>query len=428
MSRLSCTALTLQPIRLTQLMVGLLTFILSAQLWAEPEPAELSAEELQLINEAFGGDEKQAEPAGLSVIPQLSSASQSPTAGAGSGLELSLILDTALAAFGRAERTGSAAQLGAHDPRENGFNLQQLEMHIASNVDQLFRIESNIVYAQFGVEVEEAYLKTLSLPGALQVRAGQMLTRFGRLNPSHPHSWSFLDQPLILGKLFGPEGSRGLGAELSWLAPTHWMLELIGSVTDSRGACCMRSFLGGEGGSRELRGPQDLSLTASLRQFWSLSDAVGLLFGLSYQGGPNPSGPSNRSELFGADLNLRIRPRSQAGLSSLTWQLEWISRRRQYPRELLIDHGGYTSLVYEWSRQWSAGARWEWVSGLEADPLDPLWAQAQQRSAAQLTYRPSHFSRLRLQLNRNHPPHMPAFFSAFLGLEGVIGAHGAHDY
>lgn len=68
-----------------------------------------------------------------------------------------------------------------------------------------------------GVEIEEVYATTTSLPANLQLRAGQFLTRFGRFNPTHPHTWDFVDQPLIIGNFFGPDGNRGVGAELSYL-------------------------------------------------------------------------------------------------------------------------------------------------------------------------------------------------------------------
>ena len=55
-------------------------------------------------------------------------------------------------------------------------------------VDPYFRFDSNLVFSQFGVEIEEAYATTLDLPANLQVRAGQFLTRFGRINATHPHA------------------------------------------------------------------------------------------------------------------------------------------------------------------------------------------------------------------------------------------------
>jgi hypothetical protein len=104
---------------------------------------------------------------------------------------LSLILDTAFAAFGG----GAPDQRGAHDPSRTGFNLQQLELHASAAVDPFFRFDANLVFALFGVEIEEAYVTSLALPGGLQARAGQFLTRFGRRNPARATAGSAPSSP-----------------------------------------------------------------------------------------------------------------------------------------------------------------------------------------------------------------------------------------
>ena len=78
---------------------------------------------------------------------------------------------------------------------------------VMAGLSVIERIESlaDRFQAEFGVEVEEAYLTTLALPANLQVRASQFLTRFGRLNSTHPHAWDFTDQPLVNGRFFGGE-------------------------------------------------------------------------------------------------------------------------------------------------------------------------------------------------------------------------------
>ncbi len=163
-------------------------------------------------------------------------------------LDLSFILDAALAAFSSKE----PLQQGDHDPTHNGFNFQQLELSVRSVVDPYLRFDSNIVFRPEGVEIEEAYVTTLDLPANLQVRAGQFLTRFGRLNNTHPHAWDFVDQPFAFSRVFGGEGNRGLGVEASWLTPLPWYVELVGSATDAHGEGTARSFLGRGGGPRHV--------------------------------------------------------------------------------------------------------------------------------------------------------------------------------
>ena len=164
----------------------------------------------------------------MGTAPSAPAAAPPATGGSSFELDLAFILDVAGAWF-----SDEPLQTGAHDPSDTGFHLQQLEMSIGANVDHLFDLRANLVFSAFGVEVEEAYGRTLALPGGLQARMGQFLTRMGRLNATHPHAWSFVDQPLVNGTFLGSEGSRGLGAEVSWLAPTPWYVELLASATDA---------------------------------------------------------------------------------------------------------------------------------------------------------------------------------------------------
>jgi len=346
--------------------------------------------------------------------------------------DMSLILDVAGALFS----TQTNLQTGAHDPRQMGFNLQQLELHVSSAVDPFFRFEANVVFSLFGVEIEEACATTLSLPFALQARVGQFLTRFGRLNATHPHTWNFADQPLVLGKFMGSEGNRGLGGELSWLAPLPWYLEILGSVTSAGGECCARSFFGGE--DLGVRSPLDVVGTAAVKQFFPFGDDLSALVGLSAQSGPNPSGRWTRTELYGGDLTLRYRPVASSNRTAVWFQGEGIVRRRQVPGTVLSDAGFYAQVVGQFLLQWELALRVEGVTGLVNDPLDPDWTGLRTRTSAQLTYYPSHFSRVRLQGAYGTPgayeDPLPStlladpVWSCFVALEFLVGAHGAHTF
>lgn len=386
----------------------------------------ISEEDLRALEEALAADEET-----LREREDAEGAATSEGAGSGGGFaaaiqslnpEISFILDVAAAYFSEEPQ-----QLGAHDPNRTGFTFQQLEMALSANVDPFFRFDGNLVFSEFGVEVEEAYGTTLAIPGRLQFRYGQYLTSFGRLNSTHPHSWSFVDQPLVNGKFFGGEGSRGLGAEASWLAPTPWYLELIASMNMAIGECCARSFFGGD--NPGIRGIDDFLYTLALKQFFDLSADWGLNFGLSAQFGPNPTGLGNRSEIYGADLYLRYRPIDSTRRSALSLQVEVMHRRRQVPDDLLEDWGGYAQLVWNVTEQWETGARYGFVTGVDGDYLDEDWASLRHRFSVQGTFYPSHFSRFRMQLTYDDPTWEPRpILAAMLSAEIVIGAHGAHEY
>jgi hypothetical protein len=402
---------------------------------AEPDGGaaedELSPEDLAEIEAAVGADDT-------------TRAEQQPAQGTGTGTgtqgtvqsmnpDIAFIGDVALGVFD----TGSdddSLQTGGHDPTETGFVLQQLEMSIAKAVDPYFRFDANIVFSQFGVEIEEAYATTLALPANLQMRIGQFLTRFGRLNSTHPHTWDFVDQPFVLGRVFGGEGNRGLGVETSYLTPLPWYVEVLGSVTDAGGEATARSFFGAA--DLPVESPRDFQSTLAVKQFFDLSHDLSLLWGVSVATGPNGTGHDNRSDVWGTDVYLKYRPITSGSYTTVAFQAEWFYRRRQIPEDVLADHGGYAYLYWRFSRRWGTAARYEYGAAAtnqdgraEGDYLDPEWTEGRHRVSANLTFWPTEFSRLRAQASVDVPTWRDdPILAAFLAMEFSVGAHGAHRF
>lgn len=407
------------------------TFVSAAQAGTDSSTTStgaVSAEEMKLLEAAFGQPEADEDEMPQAIlIPTTDSAP-----GTGNALrsvfqtlnpDMSFILDVAAAYY----TTDQPLQTGAHDPIRTGFTFQQLELSVNASVDPFFRFDANIVFAEFGVEVEEAYATSLAFPWSLQLRGGQFLHRFGRINSTHPHTWHFVDQPLAIGKFFGPEGSRGLGAELSWLTPLPWYVELVASANNPYLECCARSFLGSS--NAPIRNVSDLLYTTAIKQFFPFDDDWSLSWGLSAQFGPNPTGNQNRTEIYGTDVYLRFRPTTSAVRAALSWQTEAIYRSRQVPSDRLEDVGVYSQLVWNIDLRWETGVRYEFVSGVENDYLDPDWNRNRHRLAGQFTFYPSHFARIRAQVNYDDPMYRPDDYWGFiLNLEVLVGAHGAHNF
>ncbi len=390
-----------------------------------PAPAEpaLSPEEQAAIEAALAADAAaSAASAPPPAPPPISLQSLNP--------DIAFIGDVAFAYFSADE----PLQTGGHDPTANGFSLQQLELSVSKSVDPYFRFDSNIVFSLYGVEIEEVYATTLALPGRFQVRAGQFLTRFGRVNNSHPHAWDFVDQAFPVGRVFGGEGNRGLGVEASWLAPTPWFVEVVGSATGAAGESTARSFYGAQDLGFET--PMDLQGTFAVKQFFPLSDAWSLSWGLSAASGPNPTGLGNRTAVYGTDVYLRYRPVTAGAFTIVSLQSEWFYRRRQVPGDVWADLNGYTQASWRFAPRWGAAARWEYgapARGLDGevvdDTLDPAWTADRHRLSTSLTFWPTEFSRLRLQgasdlVGWRESPD----WSAMLAFEFNVGAHGAHAF
>ncbi len=394
-----------------------------------PPPAAASSSDEQEIRAALAADAAASDKPATGAT---GAGSGSPATSSGVqslNPDISLIADFAAAAFSN----DTHLETGAHDPQHNGFNLQALELSFAAAVDPYLRFDSHISLELSGIDVEEAYGTTLGLPFHLQARLGQFLNRFGRLNATHPHTWNFSDQPFALGRVFGSEGNKGLGGELSWLTPLPWYVELVGSTMMADGGATSRSFLGDT--ERTVRGPKDLEYLAAAKQFFPLSEDWSLAWGLSGAFGPNPSGAGNRSAIYGSDVYLKYRPITSQSPLVFSLTSEWYYRRRQAPGDIIQDVSSYTELFLRFAERWATAARYEHgtaplrSSGSQVpDPLDPAWTAERQRVALALTHYPSEFSRFRLQVSRDMPGWRAASWSGFLTAELAIGAHGAHAF
>lgn len=361
----------------------------------------------------------------VAAIPAPAAEAPSP-ATTGVRLDQAIILDVAAAAF-----DGERAEGGGHDPAGNGFTLQGLEWALGSNVDPFLRVDANIVFTLEAIEVEEAYATSTAMPAGLQLRAGQFLSRFGRANPTHPHAWSFADTPIAVTKMLGEDGSRGLGAELSWLAPTPWYVLVSASAQTPADECCNRAFATTDG---TIEDPADLYATARLEQFFDLTPDLGLQWGLSAQtGNAAPESEETPStgvtRIVGSDLYLRFKPADSTLRRATSLTAEFMLRQRDLPQRTLEDQAAYLQFVQVLSPEWEAGLRHEWASGNENDPLDPDWTSDRQRTTLQATYYPSHFSRVRFQAMSDDLPWQESpTVGGLVALEVVAGAHGAHAY
>jgi len=355
-----------------------------------------------------------------------------------------------------------ALEGGGHDPKNRGFTLQNVELTLAGAVDPYVRGDAHIVLlidpaGETVVELEEAYLSTLDMPFHLELEAGQFFTEFGRLNPTHPHAWDFVDQPVVSSRMFGPDGLRSPGVQLSWLAPLPFFLELVLSAQNAQGetATSFRSvpgetFAGRTLAEREMRGVEDLLYLARLRTSLDLTEDVTVVGGASALFGPNASAAEARTRIVGADLYAKWRPlANDHGWPFVAWQTELMWRAYEAgkvlgevgavePATTLDDMGFYTQLLWGFARPWVGGVRVEHASGEAAafpladggydTSIDPL-RDRRERYSAVLSYYPSEFSKLRLQYNydraqfSSEPAH-----SAFLQFEILYGAHGAHAF
>jgi hypothetical protein len=347
-------------------------------------------------------------------------------------------------------------EVGDHDPQQRGFNARNIELAFDGAVDPYFEGFANIVFKldndnETDVEVEEAFMQTTSLPYNLQLKAGQFFAAFGRLNPTHPHTWDFADTPLVNGLFLGPDGLRGVGAQTSWTLPLPWYSQLIFASQNGRGSTGFSFRNPGDDGmffdrvttDREARGLQDFVWIPRWENSVDLSPTQVVLAGVSGAFGSNETGANSRTQIYGGDLFYKWKSsHAEGGFPFVKWQTEGMYRRFEAGRgvdqsfpvaETFHDWGIYSQVLWGFKKGWVAGVRGDYVHMQDSHFTDDLDRQSRSRVSANLTWYPTEFSKLRLQYN--HDFLEENFFlserevdSIFLQFEFILGAHGAHKF
>lgn len=346
-----------------------------------------------------------------------------------------------------------ALQRGDHDPHVRGFSIPNGELALDGTVDPYFKAFANIVYklntkAETGVELEEMFVLSTSLPFNLQVKAGQFFSEFGRQNPQHPHSWAFADEPLVLNRMFGGEGLRSQGARVSWLAPTPFYTEVNLGIMNSAGGTTS-SFRSDEsseihGGvpiEREVRNLGDMLFVPRVATSFDVTNTQTVVLGVSGAFGPNNSGPAAKTQVVGADVYYKWKsPTAAAGFPFVSFQSEIMARRYDaaarvsaenaavsLPAAALRDHGMYAQLLWGIKPMIVAGFRGEFATADKAAFTTEARAD-RYRYSPNVTWYPTEFSKFRLQYNYDHRAGIGVDHSLWLQFEFLLGSHAAHKF
>ena len=347
-------------------------------------------------------------------------------------------------------------EVGDHDPMQRGFNARNIELAFDGAVDPYFEGFANIVFKldndnNTDVEVEEAFMQTTSLPFNLQLKGGQFFAAFGRINPTHPHTWDFADYPIVAGRFLGPDGLRGVGAQISWIVPVPWYSQLILGLQNGRGETGYSFRNPGDNGmfydrlttDRELRGLEDFVWVPRWENSVDLSPTQVVLAGVSGAFGSNETGGTARTQIYGADFLYKWKSaNAEGGFPFVKWQTEFMYRRFEAGRginesfpvaETFNDWGLYSQVLWGFKKGWVAGIRGDYYDAEDSKFTDNIDRQSRSRISANLTWYPTEFSKIRLQYNHDFLDE--TFFlagrdvdSVFLQFEFILGAHGAHKF
>ena len=397
-------------------------------------------------------------PATVSTSDTSSSLTQPiPIIGGGNNKNyMNISFDGLFAAAASSERHLDHLEVGDHDPQQRGFNARNAEIALDGAVDPYFEGFANIVLKldnnnQTQIELEEAFLQTTTLPYGLQLKGGQFFDAFGRINATHPHTWEFADSPLVNGRLLGPDGLRGVGAQISWTLPVPWYSQAIFAVQNGRGGTAYSFRNPGDNGvfydrmttDRDASALHDLLYVPRMENSFNPSDTQTVLFGASGAFGMNDTGSNTHTQIYGADFLYKWKSaRAEGGFPFVKWQTEAMYRRFEAGRgvdnlfpvsETFRDWGMYSQVLWGFKKGWVAGIRGDYLHMQESAFTEDDMRQSRSRISANLTWYPTEFSKIRLQYNHDFLEEN-AFLAArdadslFLQFEFILGAHGAHKF
>ncbi len=320
----------------------------------------------------------------------------------------------------------------------SGFNLNYAELSLHSDVDQLFTLDGVFHFNVEGVEIEEAYFTTTSMPYSLQLKGGKFKSSFGRLNKQHQHVWDFADAPLVYNAFLTPEGLNHPGVQLQWLAPTPWYMMAGVEMMQSgeEGSFVNQTFTDATSSKEVVASNEPALYIGYLKNSFDIANAS-VLFGLSAAHGATKSEEASfdgATTIYGADLLVKNYFDSY---SYLSWQSEVLQRDAKGDdtnTSISADYtqrGAYSQLVYAYDQNWRTGLRFDTIfhDSRQSDPNE-----IQNRYTVMAEYNPSEFSRIRAQYAHNR-----AFNNVTTGenqdintfileVNLAIGSHGAHSF
>jgi hypothetical protein len=407
--------------------LSVLSFPASAQQPAEtpPQPAptqpapadDAAREEARRKLEAEIGRELGSPPAGVrpaTPAPGGISAAPQPPATGGNPLARLLLLPD-ISAIGSAALAYDTYDVEALSPRSGPFSpkdkprflFQELELALQAVVDPYVRADVFIAFTpEEGVDIEEAYVTSLSLPLGLQLRGGKFFSPFGRMNQQHPHVWEFVDAPLANNRLLAEEALGGPGVELGWLAPLPWFAELR---------------IAGQTVPFPEEDSDGLTAVGRLLNYFSLSEAVTLGVGVS--AARTDAGAHAFRDLGGVDVHLRWRSLERRSYVALQSEVYLSRLRGDIEGAGETEDGGYAQVFWKPGARFGYGFRYDWSpTEPEAEP------GTENRYGLLAGFFPSEFQRIRVQVSYDQRPGGADGWEALLQLEWGMGAHGAHPF
>ena len=311
------------------------------------------------------------------------------------------------------------------------FNLAQpgLELNIGGYLNPYARADAVIAWeGDENAVIEEFYATILrGLPLNMNLRAGKYLLEFGRLNPIHPHAWSFIERPLVHEAFFGEEGLNDAALRTAFLLPTgSSYTELTMAVTRGR-ALLEEDAL--EGNDTTYINP---GFFGRLTTSFATSDIAEFALGTSVLSSVYEFDPAQlRTLLAGVDAKYKAKG---SRYSTLLIEAEGLYRsQKQDSANNITSYGGYAYIDYRFRQKYNVGGMFDYTS-LKSIDVDSSGAPSEVTSK---TWRGALFvgfapigetSLVRLVGHWTKPEYVDGIWELTMQFGYSLGPHKPHNF
>lgn len=298
-------------------------------------------------------------------------------------------------------------------------------------------------------EIEEVYATFhRGLPLNMNLRAGKYRMEFGRLNPVHPHAYSFVKTPLVHTAFFGDEGLSDMAIRAAFLLPARSV------YTEIMGAILKGDALRGHAHDHEESGEEDehaddervhpgafgrLTASFAVGQNAELALGASALNSVYEVAGHADEGTTDhesepeqlRAWLIGGDIKYKWTP---SRYTSLQAEIEGLMRREElHDGGSVTSYGGYAYFDYRFRQRYNVGAMIDWLRQKDAhehedEPLE-IHESDTWRLGLFAGFAPvEETSLLRLAGHWTKPDDRKGFWELTLQLVFSLGPHTPHNF
>lgn len=349
-------------------------------------------------------------------------------------------------------------QLGNHShSAPQGFSLYESELSLSADIDDLFSLNSNIIFAdedgEDKVEIEELYAQTSKLPYGLSLKIGRFLPNIGYLNSNHLHTDNFANRSIAFRAFLGNHYFDD-GAQLSWLLPTSFYNEIgfglfsgrnfPASGRDKNGTPVKSAFF--KTGGNLLNG--EIQLGASyLSSKTGENDRQSIHY---HDGEQEINAFSGESNLFIADLKYSFSLSDNIKENEIIIQGEYFKRDEKGLYSLAHNNtpepeeegnvntaqsGYYAQAIYKFLPKWRVGYRYSKLFGSKNKDIAAFKEGVLQHNnhrpcanTIMVDYTNSEFSRIRFEYENQKLQYNDSNDSVTIQYIFSIGAHPAHKF